>query len=60
MSSSLSAALLLAVLGAVSGWFVPRLIAWIPEPEPEPAAEDSAHERDDCAEVRQRGRRLHA
>lgn len=50
MSSSLTAALLLAVLGAVSGWFVPRLIAWIPEPEPEdePAGEESAHERDEA------------
>ena len=39
MSSSLSAALLLAVLGAVSGWFVPALVRWVPEPEPEPETE---------------------
>ena len=51
MSSSLSAALLLAVLGAVSGWFVPALIRRIPEPEPEPAdptTEPSDHERDEA------------
>ena len=55
MSSSLSAALLLGVLGLVSGWFVPALIRRIPEPEPEPTetadadadATHSAHERDE-------------
>jgi leader peptidase (prepilin peptidase)/N-methyltransferase len=50
VSSSLSAALLLAVLGAVSGWFVPALIRWIPEPDPEDEAgsDTSAHERDEA------------
>ncbi len=49
MSSSLSAALLLGVLGLVSGWFVPRLIAWIPEPEPEDEpGPDDARERDEA------------
>ena len=57
MSSSLAAALLLAVLGALSGLLVPALIRWIPEPEPEPEAETepepgdgqgSSHERDEA------------
>ena len=46
MSSSLAAALLMAVVGAVSGWFVPALVRRIPEPEPEP--EHPAHERDEA------------
>lgn len=33
---SLTAGLAMAVAGAVLGWFVPALIARIPEPEPEP------------------------
>ena len=39
MSSSLSAALLMALVGAVSGWFVPALVRWLPEPEPDPEPE---------------------
>lgn len=50
MSSSLAAALLMAALGLVSGWFVPALIARIPEPEPEPELEPErvGHERDEA------------
>jgi leader peptidase (prepilin peptidase)/N-methyltransferase len=50
VSSSLAGALLLAVLGLVSGCFVPALVRRIPEPEPEPAPEPEpvAHERDEA------------
>jgi leader peptidase (prepilin peptidase)/N-methyltransferase len=43
----------MAVLGAVSGWFVPVLVRRIPEPEsepseePAPTAEETDHERDE-------------
>jgi leader peptidase (prepilin peptidase)/N-methyltransferase len=49
VSSSLAAALLMAVLGALSGWFVPVLVRAIPEPEPDPEPEEdpSAHHRDE-------------
>jgi leader peptidase (prepilin peptidase)/N-methyltransferase len=47
VSSSLSAALLLGVLGLVSGWFVPALIRRIPEPEPDPV-DHTDHERDEA------------
>ncbi len=52
MSSSLAGALLMAVLGLVSGWFVPALVRRIPEPEAaapeEQAGEAGAHERDEA------------
>ncbi len=48
MSSSLAGALLLAVLGAVSGWFVPALVRWIPEPEPASEPEPEEHPRDEA------------
>lgn len=50
MSSSLAAALLMAALGLVSGWFVPVLVRRIPEPapEPEPEPEPAVHERDEA------------
>lgn len=49
MSSTLAAALLLGVLGVVSGWFVPALIRRIPEPEPDPEdGADGAPERDEA------------
>ncbi len=41
MSSPLAAALLMAVIGLVSGWFVPALVRSIPEPQAEPEPEDS-------------------
>ena len=50
MPSSLTAALLLGLLGLVTGWFVPALVRRIPEPEPdadEPEP-DHGHERDEA------------
>jgi leader peptidase (prepilin peptidase)/N-methyltransferase len=44
--SSVTAALLLGLLGLVTGWFVPALIRRIPEPEPEPDADEPDHEHE--------------
>lgn len=49
-----TAGLVLAMAGAVLGWFVPRLIARIPEPAPESAGEEAGSAPEAETEVKER------